>query len=162
MDERISVFRNFLRFFNCQVKRRINGLTESLREFCSSKCRGNLKTLIRNFGQYTRQCQIDSKLELPGYCGMKSGNRILNILDKNRNSDQDQSRPIRLRSNDFGMNQPKYECWEVELQLCWCGKHDTPSHLIFSCKKARKNIYWHIEAGKFRLIFDSIDKLQQR
>ena len=66
---------------------------------------------------------------------MKIGNRILNILDKNKVSHQDESRLSRLLSKDFGLNELEYKCWESELPLCRCGKYDTPSHFILSCKE---------------------------
>ena len=84
MDDYISVWRIFLRYLHCKLTSGKEGLAESLRQFCSSRSRANLKTLIRNHCHFTWQYETDSKLELSDYCRMKIGNRILNILEKNK------------------------------------------------------------------------------
>ena len=138
MDEHISVCRIFPRYFNFKVTRGNDGLTEGLREFCSSKNRENLKTLIRNYCHYTWQRETDSNKELTDYCGKNIGNRFLSILDKNSVFYQEHSQLLRILSYNYGLNELKHKCWNEELPLCMCGKYDTPSHFIFSCKEIEK------------------------
>ena len=93
----MSVFVEIFSNISTNVTRGNDGLTESLREFCSSKSRGKLETPLRNYCLYLAVCDTHN------YCGMRIDKRILDMLDKNKVSYQNQSKLSTLLSNDFGL-----------------------------------------------------------
>ena len=90
---------------------------------------------------------------------MKFGNYFPKIHDKNELTYHDQSRLLRLRSKDFGLNELKYRCWKVELPIGCCGKNDFPSHFIFALENSEKKFFDKLNQENINRSLTALTKL---